>query len=298
MSNRFIKKSLGSQIFDVINIIFIILFSFAMLYPFINQLALSFNDGTDAAMGGVYFWPRVFSYRSYTFVFENKSLLRGAYISLLRTVVGTVTSLFATGLLAYIVTLKNFSGRKFMRVLFLITMYFGGGLIPNYLLMMKLGLVNSFHVYWIPTLLNTYYMLIMSSYIQNIPDSLVESARMDGASELTTYFRIIVPVSVPVFACIAIFTAVNQWNSWFDVMLYNPGRRWDTLQIILNRLLNEVQGLQEIQDAQLLSQKYREMSPLTVRAATTMVVTLPIIIIYPFFQKYFVGGFTMGAVKG
>ncbi|MFC7680658.1 carbohydrate ABC transporter permease [Paenibacillus sp. GCM10028914] len=298
MEPSFLKPSLGSRLFDAFNILFMLLMSFVMIYPFINLLALSLNDGADAARGGIYFWPREFSFDSYMLLFQNSQLLEGLVISVLRVVVGTCTCLFMTGLLAYIVTIRGFSGRKWIRLLFLVTMYFSGGLIPTYLLMMKLGLINTFHVYWIPSLLNAYYMLIISSYMQNLPESLPESARIDGAGEMRIYMQIMFPISLPVFASIAVFSSVGHWNAWFDVILYNSSGEWDTLQVYLRRLLLEVEALQQVADQQLAYSKYRNISPLTLRAATSMVVTLPIIFVYPFFQKYFVGGITLGAVKG
>lgn len=293
-----IKPSLGSRIFDICNVVFMIVFSFLMLYPFVNLLAISLNDGVDAARGGIYFFPRVFSLDAYTFLLKSEKLFSGLWISLLRVVVGTTTCVFMTGLLAYVVTIRNFSGRKFMRIMFLITMYFSGGLIPTYLLMVQLGLTNSFHVYWIPGLLNAYYMLLMASYMQGLPESLFESARIDGASELKIYAKVVIPISLPVFAAITVFSSVGHWNSWFDVILYNSSGTWDTLQAYLRKLLLEVEALQQIQDAQRAYSKYRNISSVTLRAAVTMVVTIPIACVYPFMQKYFVGGITLGAVKG
>jgi len=298
MNQVMLKPTIGSRIFDTFNVVFMLVFTFFMVYPFINLLALSFNDGVDAARGGIYFFPRVFSLDSYQFLFSNEKLYSGLWISLLRVVVGTVTCVFMTGLLAYVVTIRSFSGRKFMRVLFLITMYFGGGLIPTYLLMVQLGLINTFNVYWIPGLLNAYYMLLMASYMQGLPESLFESARIDGASELKIYAKVVIPISMPVFAAIAVFSSVGHWNSWFDVILYNSNGKWDTLQVYLRKLLLEVEALQQIQDAQVAYSKYRNISSSTLRAAVTMVVTLPIICVYPFFQRYFVSGITLGAVKG
>ncbi|KKO53482.1 carbohydrate ABC transporter permease [Paenibacillus sp. DMB20] len=298
MNSKTVKPGIGSRIFDAFNIVFMIVFMFLMLYPFVNLLAISLNDGVDAARGGIYFFPRVFSLDSYMFLLKNEKLFSGLWVSVLRVVVGTVTCVFMTGLLAYVVTIRNFSGRKFMRILFLITMYFGGGLIPTYLLMVKLGLTNTFNVYWIPGLLNAYYMLLMASYMQGLPESLFESARIDGASELRIYVNVVIPISMPVFAAIAVFSSVGHWNSWFDVILYNSNGKWDTLQTYLRKLLLEVEALQQIQDAQAAYSKYRNISSNTLRAAVTMVVTLPIACVYPFLQKYFVGGITLGAVKG
>lgn len=272
-------------------------FIFFMLYPFINQLALSFNDGTDALRGGIYFFPRKFSLNAYELLFSHPKLLRGVAISVLRVLVGTTTCLFITGLLAYIVTIKFFSGRKFIRILFITTMYLSGGLIPFYLLIVRLGLINTFTVYWLPTLINTYYMLLISSYMQNLPDALAESARIDGCSEIRIYTKIIIPICAPVFAAIAVFVTVQHWNSWFDVLIYNPSGTWDTLQIYLRRLLLEVEAISQIKDQQLALSKLRNVSPLTYRAATSIIVIIPIVMIYPFLQKYFISGITLGAVK-
>jgi putative aldouronate transport system permease protein len=164
--------------------------------------------------------------------------------------------------------------------------------------MMRLGYVNSFAVYIIPNLFSCYYMLLAASYIQGIPDSLFESARIDGASELHTFFRVAVPLAMPMLACIAIYIGVSQWNSWFDVSLYSKNGMWDNLQIMLYRLLNQATALAEMKDQQQLYATLRSVQPQTVRAATTVVVVVPIACIYPFFQRYFVGGITLGAVKG
>ena len=185
-----------------------------------------------------------------------------------------------------------------MRVLYIITLYFSGGLIPFYLLIVTLGLTNTFTVYWLPTLLNAYYMLIIASYMQSLPESLAESARIDGASELAIFTRIFIPISMPVLAAISIFSAVGHWNSWFDVLIYNPSGKWDTLQVYLRRLLLEIEALYKIQDVEMLRKKMMNVSTETYRAATTMVVTLPIVFVYPFLQRYFISGIVIGAVKG
>ena len=184
-----------------------------------------------------------------------------------------------------------------MRILFLITMYFGGGLIPVYLLMTRLGLVNTLAVYWLPSIFSAYYMLLCASYIQNLPEALFEAARVDGASELRIFTQFIIPLSVPMLACISIYVGVGHWNSWFDVNLYSKNGTWDNLQIILYRILNQTNAINKIQDSAVLADKMRGIQPLTVRAAITIIVVTPILVIYPFFQRYFVSGMTLGAVK-
>lgn len=293
----YIKQSKSGRAFDIVNIVLMAVILIAVIYPFINVLAISLNDGYDAVRGGIYLWPRVFSLENYKFVLEDSSLIRGFGVSVLRTVIGTVTAVLGNALLGYIVSCRQFSGRKFMRILFLITMYFGGGLIPVYLLMTRLGLINTLTVYWLPSIFSAYYMLLCASYIQNIPEALFEAARVDGANELRIFAQFVIPLSIPMLACIAIYVGVGHWNSWFDVNLYSKNGTWDNLQIILYRILNQTNALSNMTDSVMVAEKMRGIQPLTVRAAITIIVVAPIIIIYPFFQRYFVSGMTMGAVK-
>jgi putative aldouronate transport system permease protein len=294
----YLRNGIGGKIFNVINIIFMLLFSFAMIYPFWNQLVISFNEGIDTQRGGLYFWPRVWTWDNFAFVFNNAGLMRGAVISIMRVVAGTATHVIATGLLAYATTVRGFSGRRVVRIAFIASMYFSGGLIPFYLLIVNLGLLNTFHMYWLPSLFGAFNMLLMASYIYGLPESLSESARIDGAGDFAIFFKIIAPLCLPVIAVVSIMTAVGHWNSWFDVMVFNPGGQWDTLQMHLRRILMEAEMAGQLLLEQQQQEAMRNLTTASVRAATTMIVTIPIICIYPFFQKYFVGGITLGSVKG
>lgn len=297
MNRQYLKKSWKDWVFEGVNVLLLLLLVVVTLYPFLNQLAISFNESNDAIKGGITIFPRVFSTDAYKFMFKNDKLLKATVISILRVVVGTSTSVFVTALLAYIVTIKGFSGRKFMRRLFIITMYFSGGLIPTYLMIVKLGFVDTFAVYWVPTLVSAYHMLIIASFMQEIPYSLTESAKLDGAGIFTIFLKIIIPISVPVIAAICVFTSVRHWNSWFDVMIYNPSGDFDTLQVFLRRMLLEIEALEDLRDQQMARTEFATLTAQTVRSATTIIVTLPIACVYPFFQKYFISGITMGAVK-
>ena len=293
----YIKKSVSGTIFDILNYTFLILLMVVMLYPVLNTFALAFNDGIDAMRGGIHIWPRMWTWENMDFAIRSPGMLRGAYVSVLRTVIGTTTTVLGAALLGYIVSNKKFMGRRFMRLIFIITMYFSGGLIPTYLLMINLGFVNTLAVYWVPSIFSPFFMILASSYIQNIPESLFESAKIDGAGEIRILVQFVIPLSIPMLACIAIFTGVGQWNSWFDVNLYSRDGRWDNLQIILFRLINQANIIDMLVDQRQIADQMRRIQPATVRAAVTVFTTFPIIMIYPFFQRYFVSGVTLGAVK-
>ena len=187
--------------------------------------------------------------------------------------------------------------------MFLVTMYISGGMIPIYLWYQKLGLLESFTVYWLPALISAYGMMIMGSYMDGLSESIAESARIDGAREVTIYFRVIAPMCKPVFAALAIMTAVGQWNAWFDVLLYNSSGNFDTMQMFLRDILIQSDKIKKLMsDATVGSDAVKaqaaRITTQSMRAATTMIVTIPIVCVYPFFQKYFVKGISIGAVKG
>jgi len=293
----YLKQTTAGFTFDVFNGIFMSVIFIVMLYPFVNVTALAFNDGFDAVRGGVYLWPRKWTLENFDFAIRSPNLLRGAGVSVLRTAIGTTCTVFGSAVLGYIVTCQNFLGRRFMRFIFIVTMYFSGGLIPTYLLMLQLGFVNTLTVYWVPSIFSAFYMILASSYIQNIPDALFESARMDGAREMRIMLQFVIPLSLPMLACIAIYAGVSQWNSWFDVNLYSKNGKWDNLQIILYRLITQANLVSMITNQNQIADEMRNIQPVTVRSAVTVIVTFPIVVIYPFFQKYFVSGITLGAVK-
>jgi putative aldouronate transport system permease protein len=299
----YMKRTVPGTVFDVINVVLLLVLSFIMIYPFWNQLVISLNDGIDAQRGGLYFWPRIFTLGNYSYILKTSGMLSALGWSVARVVVGTLTKLVATGFLAYVTTVKFFSFHKPLRRLFLITMYVSGGMIPIYLWYMKIGLTESFTVYWLPTLLSAYEMMIIASYIEGLPEAMSESARIDGANEITIFVKIIMPLCIPVFAALGVMVAVGHWNSWFDVLIYNPSGEYDTLQISLRNILIESDKIKKLmQDATAGSAAAKNaasrISTTSMRAATTMIVTIPIVCVYPFFQKYFVKGISIGAVKG
>ena len=293
---RKIKKSVPDKIFVVCNTIFMIAFVIITLYPVLNTLAISLNDGTDALRGGIYLLPRKWTMKNYITVLQKNNLITGAYITVLRTVLGTVTALFANAILAFIVSRKRFLFKRSLSLFWVITMYVNGGMIPVFLLYKNLGLTNSFWVYVIPGMVSAFNMLVIRTYMAGIPDSLEESAQLDGAGYMTIFLKIISPLCKPVYATVALFVAVGQWTSWFDAMLYNRmNSGLTTLQYELMKLLSSVTS--QGSSAEAMKNAAGSVTPETVRAAASILTMLPIICIYPFLQRYFVTGLTLGGVK-
>ncbi len=293
------KRTVGDELFTIINAIFMIAFVVITLYPVLNTLAVSFNDGTDALRGGIYLWPRKWSLQNYSTVLQKDNLITGAYISVARTVLGTVFGLAANALLAFIVSRKKFLFKSQLSLFWVITMYVNGGMIPVFLVYKGLGLTNSFWVYVIPGMLGAFNMLVMRTYMLGISDSLEESAQLDGAGYMTIFIKIISPLCKPVYATVALFIAVGQWNSWFDAMLYNRmSDQYTTMQYELMKLLSSVtnQGA-TAETMQNAVEAAGAVTPTSIRAAATIITMLPIVCLYPFLQRYFVAGLTIGGVK-
>ncbi|EGC03017.1 carbohydrate ABC transporter permease [Ruminococcus albus] len=290
------RRSKGDMVFDTLNTIFMIIFSIVILYPLLNMVAVSFNDGLDALKGGITLVPRVFTLKNYQTVLGKQSMFAAARTSVLRTVIGTVTSTMVTALLAYILSRKEFLFKKQLSLLYVVTMYVSGGLIPIFIVYKNLGLTNNFLVYILPGMVPAFSMLVLRTYMNGLPDSLAESAMIDGAGHMTIFIKIIFPLCMPVIATVALFTAVGQWNSWFDAMLYNKmDDDLTTLQYELMKLLSSVTNQKAT--AESAQHSTATVTPTSIRAAATVITSLPIIILYPFLQRYFVAGLTIGGVK-
>lgn len=293
------KRSKSDIIFDSIIGIFMVAFVIVTLYPILNTLAISFNDGIDTVRGGIYLWPREFTMKNYQTVFNNDNLVKGAFISVSRTIIGTVLHVFLTAMLAYIISRKDFIFKKQLSIFYVITMYVSGGMIPVYVLMKNLHLTNNFLVYILPGLLSAFNMIVIRTFINGLPDSLVESAKIDGAGEFRIFIQIVLPLCKPVLATVALFVAVDQWNAWFDAMLYNSQNiNLTTLQYELMKLLSSSMQQGSGSGAIDAAKNAGSMvTPKSIRAAATIVTALPIICLYPFLQRYFVSGLTIGGVK-
>ncbi|AIQ39285.1 carbohydrate ABC transporter permease [Paenibacillus sp. FSL R7-0297] len=301
-SKSFRNSSVSDRIFDICNFIFMILLIIVTLYPFLNMFALSFNDANDSVRGDIYIWPREWTLRNFEYVFSESNIFYATFISAARTIVGTVVSVFCTAMLAYTVSRPEYKLKKFVSVTFIFTMYFSGGLIPGYLLIKELDMLNTFWVYIIPGIIGVFNMIVIRSFIEALPEGLMESAKIDGAGDFITFARIVLPLTVPALATVSLFVAVYQWNSWFDVFLYNSSKPGlSTLQYELMKMLSttNTSSASSAADAFANAQANKgAVTPTSVRATMTIVASVPIIIVYPFLQKYFVKGMVVGGVKG
>lgn len=296
-----VRLGFGDRLMMIIIYTLLALLAFSTFYPFWNAAVISFNTGSDTALGGITFWPRDFTLENYAIVFNDERLLNGFYISVMRTVVGTVTSIIVTAVFAYGMTKKELIGRKYYMVLCIITMYFSGGLIPSFLLIRSLGLMDSFWVFIIPGLVSVWNMIIFKTFFQGLPGGLEESAKIDGCGNWGTFFRIVLPLSGPVIATLSLFTAVNHWNDWFLPSIYINNENLMPIQTMLKQILNtnivsdQIGNLDSAAQGQL--QKMQTVSSKSLSMATMMIATLPIIMVYPFVQKYFVKGVLVGSLK-
>lgn len=291
------KKSTADCVFVVCNTIFLILFMVVTLYPVLNTLAVSFNNATDSLRGGVYLWPRQWTLQNYQTVLAKENLMTGLWISVARTVLGTVLGLFITALLAFMCSRPKYLLRKQMNIFWIVTMYVNGGMIPVFMLYKGMGLTNSFWVYIIPSLTGAFNFLVIRSFMEGLPVSLEESAQLDGAGYMTIFFKITLPLCTPVLATVALFIAVGHWNSWFDAMLYNRmSTQYTTLQYELMKLLSSVTN-QSSSSAATMQNVNSSVTPTSIRAAASIITMVPIVCLYPFLQRYFMAGMTLGAVK-
>lgn len=298
MSIKAFNATKSEKIFDIANFILMAVILIVTLYPFLNVLAISLNDSTDTVRGGIYLLPREFTLENYKTIFQYDGLIQGTKISFARTIIGTFLGLLSSSMIAYTLSRPDFKIKKFVSTFLALTMYFSGGLIPGYILMKDLHLIGTFWIYILPMMVSAFNVFIIRSFIDGLPYALQESAKLDGANDFTIYYKVILPLCKPVLATIALFLAVGQWNAWFDTYLYNGSKpELTTLQYELMKVLQSTQQGGSNINANDMAQQMAQVSPESIRMAITIVVTLPILLVYPFLQKYFVGGMTLGAVK-
>jgi putative aldouronate transport system permease protein len=302
------KTGTGSKIENVIftfcNTVFMLLFAFCMLYPFWNTIAVSLNEATDTLRGGISLLPRKFTFYNYKVIFSSSSIFHALFVSAARTLINMITNVFFTAMIAFTLSRKEYILRKPLTLIMIFSMYVNAGLIPNYFLMKNLGMLNSFFVYIIPGMVNAFNFVVIRTYMKTLPESIIESARIDGCGDFIIFIRIILPLCVPVLATIALFVAVGSWNAWFDTMLYNSQKvNLHTLQYKLMEYLqsSQAQARGATSAAALAASQaagtINMVTPVSVRAAITVIAAAPILVVYPFMQRYFVVGLNVGGVK-
>lgn len=294
------RLSLGDKILQRTIYILLTLLAVVMLYPFWNSLVISFNLGSDTSLGGVTLWPRAFTLENYYIVFQDKRLLNSFGITILRTLSGTLLSVFFTALLAYGMSKKTLLMRKYYMVYFIVTMFFSGGLIPTYMLIRSLGMLDTLWVFIIPEIISIYNMIVIRTFFSALPEGLEESAKIDGCSNYGIFFRIVIPVSGPVLATISLFTAVGHWNDWFTGAIYITKDHLLPIQTLLRQIMNS-NIMTEISSSNAIAldhiNRNRTVTTKSLTMATMMIATIPIILTYPFLQKYFVKGVLIGSLK-
>jgi len=298
------KATKDDIIFDSVKILLLLFLCIVTLYPFLNTLAIAFNEPMDTLRGGITLLPRKFTFMNFKDILKDEFIGLAFINSAARTIISALIQTFCTAMVAYSLARKKFVLRVPIAVIYVVTMYVDGGLIPTYFLYRKLGLINNFHVYWIPGLTTAWNMLVIRTYMRGLSDSLIESAELEGANDFWIFIKIILPLSLPVLATIILFTAVWQWNYWFDTFVFNSSDiNLTTLQY---ELMKKVQSANaaisntSMSDvfSKAANQSGNQVTPRSLRAAMTIVVSLPIIMVYPFLQRYFVTGLSIGGVKG
>jgi len=295
------EKTGTDKVVDVFLYIFFVLFSLICLFPFYFVLINTISDNTLVQQSKILFFPVGIHFQNYVQIFKLTGIFNAAFMSLSRTVLGTALTVVSSSFLGYAMTKNEFWLRKFWYRYIIITMYFSAGLIPLFMTIRSFGLLNNFLVYILPGMVGPFYVILIKTFIESIPPSLEESVEIDGAGYLKRFLYLMVPLMKPILATVAIFTAVDQWNAFIDTVIYANKPSLYTLQFILNRYLNELQALAELirRSPDLASERVgQSLTPVAIRYTVTAVVVAPILLVYPFFQRFFVKGIMLGAVKG
>ena len=293
MAGRTIKETTGYLIFKVFNTLIMILVCIATLYPFLYLVAQSFSSEQAIIMGKVSLFPVDFNITTYKSVLEKGDFLRSYKNTLIYVIIGTISSLVLSCCMAYPLSKPEIKGSKFLMKFIIFTMYFGGGLIPTYVLMRKLNLVNTIRGFVIPSLLSTYYIILMRSFFQGIPKDLEEAAEIDGLSPIGIFIKVVFPLSMPIIATMILFNAVGYWNNWFNSFLYLDKKDMWPVAYYLRTIIS---GATTSADPGEVSAEKMQIAA-NIRSCSMVLMALPIILVYPFVQKYYVQGMMLGGVK-
>jgi putative aldouronate transport system permease protein len=294
-------ESAPYKIFKACNAAILLLLVIIKIFPYLNVMAYAFNDAKDSQFGGLTFFPRVWTLENFKLLLKNNDIIHAAGISALRVVCGTLFALVVQFSCAYAFTMKDVPGKSAILIFLIIPMYFGGGLIPIYLLYSKIRILNNFLVYILPLSFSLYNMVIIRSYLYSIPESLAESAKLDGANDILIMLKIYVPLSLPILSVMALWSAVSHWNDWTTTLYFVTDHKLYTLQYILMQILKESERMAKLVEEALIAGRRldvrQQITPQAIRSAEIILTTLPIVLVYPFLQKYFVKGISLGAVK-
>jgi putative aldouronate transport system permease protein len=303
-------KSPGERVFHISNVAIMVAIMFLTAYPFWYAVISSLNGGMDLHRGPVFLWPRVFTWASWNAVLADPGLLQATWITVSRTVIVTAVSILYTAMFAYAFSRPYIKGKKWYAAIGFTSMYFSGGLIPTFMLINWLGLYDNYWVYIVPSLFGGFWnVIILNANYKAIPDALFESAKMDGASEFTIFFRIVLPLSKPVLAALSVFTAVGIWNDYGTTLYFTQSADLQTLQYLILKLLQTSSAAEQLSStaalsnpavAELLSRAQGEglVTSQTIELAAMVIASIPMIVMYPFAQRFFIKGVLLGSVKG
>lgn len=287
------RKKANIHLFDVLNTVWMAVFCVMCIFPIIYVIAGSFSQGADYAKGGIYLLPRVFTFENYKLVLSDPAFYRSYLVTIARTVIGTLTGLVFTSAVAYAMSRNNLKGKKFFYWANIVTMFFGGGLVPYFLIIQAMGLYDTFWVYIIPSLYSVYNMIVISSFFRGISSEIHEAAEIDGAGELYIWWKIYMPLSKPVLATVALWLAVGHWNSYFDTMLYTSSEELQTLQHFLLKAISTSTMTEGLPETMMQS-----VSAMTVSLAAIILSIIPVLFAFPFVRKNFQSGIMIGSLKG
>ncbi|MCA0753446.1 carbohydrate ABC transporter permease [Paenibacillus sp. N4] len=291
------RRTVEDRIVDTLNISLLVIIALVTMYPFFYLIIVSFNNGLDTSLGGIYFWPRDFTLNNYAKFLSDPKWLMAFGVSGLRTAVGAAVTIFFTCLTAYGLAYRNLVFHKFYFSFFIVAMYMSGGLIPYYVVLRSLGLLNSFAVYIVPGAVTIFFLIIAVSFFREIPAEMEESARIDGASDLTIFFKMILPVSKPLIAAMGLFIGVGQWNSWMDSAYFVNKDSLRTLTYRMMEVINQGMIPTDLASAERAA-AITGVTTFSIQVTAMVIAVIPILLVYPFLQKYFVQGIMIGSVKG
>jgi putative aldouronate transport system permease protein len=292
------KSTTGEKWFYVMNYIVLTLLGVTCIFPLINTIAISLSDTHAIASGRVSFYPVGWNTDAFNSLLKGTRILPALLNSIIITVVGVYMSMAVTVMTAYPISRSIFYGRRFFTLAMVFTMLFSGGLIPTYLVVKSLGLMNSYFALWLPALISTYNLLVMRTFFENIPSEVDDAARIDGCSETAYLLRIVLPLSMPVIATLTLFYSVGYWNMFMNVLIYIHDTSKFNLTVLVQNMIQSQNLLQELVNSGVTSGVQVQVVPESLKAAGVLVMVIPMLVVYPFLQKYFVKGVMLGSVKG